>query len=109
MLFLQKNNKMKLIKIAIISILFFITYTKIGTNFPKGSDYFLHLFGGVLVAWLFEKPLVYFALAIAAELAQPILCPSRSFEIHDIVMNIAGCLCYFLSNNLIKNKHLLRG
>lgn len=85
---------MKITKIAIILLLAILAYTKAGMNFPKGSDYVLHLLGGLIIAWILEKPYLYFVCAVLAEIAQPLLCANRGFELHDIVMNLAGCIIF---------------
>lgn len=83
----------------VVFMLYVLAYTKYGMFFPKGSDTYLHLVGGFLLSWIIGNPYLYFLAAILAEIAQPVLCPRRGFDMHDLFMNLAGATIYFIMTN----------
>ncbi len=89
-------KRLTFFKFFLIIPLCVLAYTRYGMLFPKGSDYFLHLFGGLFVAWLFSgRFALALLLAVFAEGIQPFLCANRGFELHDVIMNLAGVSTFF--------------
>lgn len=74
-------------------------YTSLGMYFPRNADYILHLIGGFVLAWILERPTIYFSIAVLGEVFQPFFCSGRGFELHDVLMNSTGCLLYFFLNS----------